>query len=308
MNWEKLGHVYVAAGERDWQQSWAYCPTPLSLGDGRIRVYCAFLDESKVGRAGWVDVAEDDPTKVIGVSPEPVLDVGRPGTFDDNGVTPLSVVRLPDGRVWLYYAGWQLGVQVRYYLFAGLAESRDGGETFRRVQQVPVLDRSDAELHLRTGVFVRSEADRFRMWYVGGSDWVDDERTGLQKPRYSLLYAESADGIHWPSQGQVCLSPRNDDELGFGRPYVIVKDGRHHMWYSNRTLSKGYRIAYAVSEDGVSWERQDGAGIDVSEAGWDSKMIGLSGIYEAEDRLYLFYNGNGYGETGFGVAVTDGAL
>ena len=152
MSWRKLGRVYVAAGERSWQQTHAFCPTVLDLGE-RLRVFCAFLDADKVGRLGFVDVDRADPKRILEVSAEPALDVGAPGCFDDNGVTPLAVVRLADGRLRLYYAGWQLGVRVRYYLFTGAAESDDDGLTFTRVSQAPVLDRSDGELSMRTGGF-----------------------------------------------------------------------------------------------------------------------------------------------------------
>ena len=32
-------------------------------------------------------------------------------------------------------------------------------------------------------------------------------------------------------------------------------------------------------------------------------MVGVSGLLETPAGTYLFYNGNGYGATGFGVAV-----
>ena len=76
------------------------------------------------------------------------------------------------------------------------------------------------------------------------------------------------------------------------------------MWYSVRSHSRGYRLGYAESRDGVQWERRDSeVGIDVSESGWDSEMIHCGWIQEAWGRTYLFYNGNDYGATGFGVAV-----
>ena len=141
--WRKLGRVYVAGGEHDWAASHAFVPTALDLGD-RIRVLLRRSGTAtSVGRVGWVDVDPEDPRTVLAVSERPALDVGEPGMFDDNGVTPLSVCE-HDGGLRMYYAGWQLGTRVRYFLFTGAAESRDGGETFERVSRVPVLDRSDA--------------------------------------------------------------------------------------------------------------------------------------------------------------------
>jgi hypothetical protein len=300
VNWRKLGRVYVAAGQRPWQQTHAYCPTPHLLDGGdRIRVFCAFLDVERVGRLGWVDVDGRDPTRVLAVSERPALDVGAPGCFDDNGVTPLSICEV-DGRLRLYYAGWQLGVRARYFLFTGLAESADGGESFQRVSEAPVLDRSDGELITRTGVHVRRGGAGWRMWYAGGSAWVG------AKPTYDLRYLESADGVSWGRSGLVCLRPQAG-ELGFGRPSVLDNGGTLRMWYSLRTVALGYRIGYAESADGVAWERRDDrAGIDVSTSGWDSEMVCLSCLLPTPHGTYLFYNGNNYGETGFGVAVAEG--
>jgi len=304
VSWRKLGRVYSASGEQAWTASHAYCPTAVELdGGGRIRVLCAFLDAGLIGRCGWVDVDGEDPTRVLDVSARPVLDVGAPGTFDEHGVTPLSAVRLTDGRLRLYYAGWQRGVGVRYSLFTGVAHSEDDGASFERASAAPVLDRADGELHMRTGAHVRADGDGWRMWYAGGSEWVGEGEDA--KPRYALRTAASADGLAWPRHGDVCLEP-DPDELGFGRPCVVERDGRLRMWYSRRTL-RGYELGYAESPDGLRWERADGdAGLALWSAGeWDGEMVGLACLLERPGRSLLFYNGNGYGATGFGVAVAE---
>lgn len=306
ITWRKLGRVYVARGERRWQQTHAYAPTTIALDDDRIRVICAFRDDDGIGRAGWVDVDGRDPRRVVGVSERPSLDVGKPGTFDDNGVTPLSAWLLDDGTLRLYYAGWQLGVRRRYYLYTGLAESQDMGESFARVSEAPVLDRSDGELFVRSSVLVRPGGIGWRMWYGAGSDWVERD-DGLERPHYDMRYLESEDGVRWGDRGRVCMAPQGDDEHGLTRPTMIERDGLLRMWYSVRTLSRGYRIGYAESRDGLAWERRDDeAGIDVSEDGWDSEMVCMGWVQETPHGTYLFYNGNNYGETGFGVAVAEG--
>lgn len=68
----------------------------MMLDERRIRVYVAMCDASTVGRIGYVDVDARDPTKVLAVSARPVLDIGEPGCFDDNGVNPISIVRCGD--------------------------------------------------------------------------------------------------------------------------------------------------------------------------------------------------------------------
>lgn len=307
VNWCKLGRVYCAAGERDWQRSHAYCPTPFDLGDGRLRVFCAFLDADAVGRAGWVDVDAGDPTRVLGVSPDPVLDIGDAGTFDDAGVTPLSVVRDGEGRLRMYYAGWQRHVRTKYSLFLGLAVSDDDGASFVRARTVPVLDRCDGQETVRSSGHVRRDGGAWRLWYAGGGEWVTDPADGSVKPRYALRHLLSEDGIRFDGPGELVLAPVGEDEIGFARPYVLASGDRLRMWYSLRTFSRGYRIGYAESADGRRWVRRDeAAGIDVSATGWDSEMVGLSAIAAVREGTYLFYNGNDYGRTGFGVAVADG--
>ena len=109
--------------------------------------------DGTVGRIGYVDLDADDPARVLRVSPRPVLDIGAPGAFDENGILPTAVVP-HQGKLYLYYVGYQLGQQVRYYQFQGLAVSADGGESFQRVRRTPVLERSDAEMLNRTSAFV----------------------------------------------------------------------------------------------------------------------------------------------------------
>lgn len=301
MVWEKLGRVYVPDGSSDWAVSHAYLPTAFMLDEETIRVYVAFLGRGRVGRVGFVDVAAADPRRVLAVSRMPALDIGEPGAFDDNGVSPTSVVA-SGGTLRLYYMGWQLGVRVPYLLFAGLAVSEDGGATFTRYSRTPVLDRAEGEHACRSAPTVLPTEGGWRMWYVGGSRWIDIG--GKHVPTYNIRHAESADGISWSSPGIVVLDLADDDEYGLGRPFVRGSPGDYQMWYSIRSRSKGYRLGYATSPDGLVWTRNDGSvGIDVSESGWDSEMICFACVQETKYGVYMFYNGNNHGETGFGAAV-----
>ncbi len=303
MRWRKMGLIYAPDGTQPWARSHAMLPTPLDMGDGRLRIYVAFVDENTVGRIGYVDVDAGDPSRVIEVSNTPVLDIGEPGAFDDNGVNPVSVVRAGD-EVRLYYMGYQLGVHVRYLLFSGLAISHDGGATFERHARVPVLDRSDRELLLRSAPHVAPDGPPWRMWYVAGDHHV--AAGGTTRPTYNVRYIESLDGIHWPAQGEVVVDLESDDEYGLGRPFVTAWDGRSRMFYSVRSHSRGYHLGYAEAADDGTWVRRDEAvGIEVSLAGWDSEMLVWASVCPTEQGVYLFYNGNGYGETGFGYAILE---
>lgn len=302
MRWSKRGLIYCPDGKGSWAERYALQPTPLLRGD-TIRVYVGLRDRNGVSRVGFVDVAADNPSQVIAVSEQPVLDIGEPGTFDENGVVPCAIVAR-EGRLYLYYAGYQLGQRVRFYVFGGLAVSDDGGNSFVRYSRVPVVDRTDDELFFRVIHSLILEAGTWRIWYGGGSRFIP----GAAKtyPVYDVRYMESRDGLHFPSSGVVCIGTRGEDEHRLGRPYVL-RDGKiYRMFYGVGTQSKGYRLGYAESVDGYEWVRKDEEiGIDVSENGWDSQMIGYPALVRHAGRTCMFYTGNNMGETGFGYAVLE---
>jgi hypothetical protein len=145
------------------------------------------------------------------------------------------------------------------------------------------------------------------MYYVSADEWITvDDR---EVPTYGIRVVSSTDGKQWGhAAGQTVLSPNRDNrEYGFGRAFVERVDGSYQMWYSVRTVNKRYRLGYAESDDGIHWSRMDAqASLDVSASGWDSEMVCFPALFETDTSRYLFYNGNGYGETGFGVAKLRG--
>lgn len=302
MKWTKMGRIELPLGDVPWRAHSALQPTPLRLSDREIRMYVGFRDANGVSRIGFVDLDADNPANVLRISERPVLDIGEPGAFDDNGVVPSAVVRHGD-QVWLYYAGYQLGVKVRFHVLGGLAVSHDGGTTFTRVQPTPVLERTPDELCFRVAHSVRIENGVWRVWYGGGSHWLVHQ--GKTVPVYDVRYVESHDGIHFGA-GEKCLPLANSDEHRVARPYVVQKEQRYHMFLSVGTLSSGYRLGYARSEDGRHWQRCDNElGIGLSSSGWDSEMMAYSSVVEHRNSAWLFYNGNQYGAAGFGFARLD---
>lgn len=303
MQWKKLGMIWKPDGTLWWARKYASCPTPVFLDDGTLRVYLQCRDEHNVGRIGFVDLARDNPLKVLRVSEEPVLDIGAPGTFDDNGVFQTSAIKGPNGKLYMYYVGFELCHRVRYRLLTGLAVSSDNGLSFQRWKTTPILERSEKEMYFRGGPFVlKTEDGPYRMWYVGGSEWEDIE--GKSMPVYDLYYAESQDGLSWPAEGRLLLPVDRSKEHGFGRPYVVQREDRYQLFYSIRKkFPRAYRMGYAESGDGLTWERKDEQmGLDVSTDGWDSEAIEYAAVMDVDDRTFCFYNGNDFGVSGFGVA------
>lgn len=304
MIWDKLGIVWKPGGEEEWARSHAAVPTPIILNEDIIRVFVTSLDEKGRGRPIFVDVSAKDPTKVIAVAKEPVLQLGIPGTFDDNGVMAISVIEPKPGTLFMYYSGFELSNTIRYRIFTGLAVSYDNGLTFQKHSRVPVLDRTESELYFRGGSFALHDDNKFKMWYVAGSEWIDID--GKPMPIYDLRYQESGNGFDWESTGQLSMPITGSDEHGFGRPYIVKRsENDFQLFYSIRRKSLGqYRLGYAESKDGVNWIRKDDEiGLDVSPGEFDSDAIMYSAVITVNNRTFCFYNGNNFGEDGFAVAI-----
>jgi len=309
MRWVKRGRIFSADNQYAWMAHHASVPIADLVADGVLRIYFGPRDRQGRTRPAFIDVEADNPANVLYVHDRPLLDLGKPGAFDDSGVMPSCVV-CDRGRKYLYYTGWNLGVTVPYTLAVGLAVSTDGGLTFNRLFEGPIVDRTRLEPYSCLSPFVLHDGATWQLWYATVTGFV--AVNGRQEPQYQIRYAESADGIEWRRPPVTCIGYDFDGEAN-GRPCVIKEDGRYRMWYCYRSIidyrtdtSKSYRIGYAESDNGVDWTRLDHlAGIGCSEDGWDSMMVAYPCVYEHRGKKYMLYAGNGFGEAGFGYAVLE---
>jgi hypothetical protein len=309
--WEKRRRIYVPDGSLSWMRTHGSLPVTDLVDEAALRIQFAGRDDAGRSRIGWIDVDPADPETIVHISSEPLLPLGDRGTFDDSGMMPSCVVSA--GRLkYLYYIGWNPQVTVSYRLAIGLAVSEDGGRTYRRYSAGPLLDRDRDEPFFNTAPCVIREVDRWRMWYVSCTGWKDVQ--GRAEPEYHVKYAESDDGISWRRTGIVCID-YDGSAQAIGRPWVMHLGDRYGMWFSYRGLigyrtdpETSYRIGYAESSDGLRWDRKpDPAGLDRSADGWDAGMVCYTTICSLGGRRHCFYNGNGFGRSGFGYAVEDSA-
>ncbi|MAF32100.1 MAG: hypothetical protein CMF60_07825 [Magnetococcales bacterium] len=303
MSWVKKGLIYTAGGEFDWNKFGFMTPCPVLMSDDVIRIYGGVRDNEGVSRIAYVDVDANNPNKVINKSAQPVLDIGEDGMFDENGVILGDVIRLSNGNIRMYYVGFQLGVKHKFSAFSGVAESSDDGETFKRLKNSPVLDRSENSLFIsaiHTAIF---ENGVWRIWYATGNGWryID----GKPYPEYEIRYIESVDGISFDqSKSKLCILPE-DDEYRIGRPRVTKTDNGYIMRFTYDTLAKEYTAGRAFSSDGLTWEREYKPNPEIQKGfeEWDSEMACYLSYLSSGDHEYLFYNGNDMGATGVGYAI-----
>jgi len=310
MKWIKKGLIFKSENNYPWMVSHAQVPIVEKADNKRLRIYFGTRDGQNRTTVTFIEVDADKPDKVLYIHDRQVLGLGKLGCFDDSGAMPSCIVNR-DTEKWLYYIGWNIGVTVSYRLSIGLAISIDGGLSFERVYEGPIMDRTNVDPHFVAGPCILVEYGIWRMWYLSAVRW--EIHDGRPEPYYHIKYAESKDGISWRREGRVCIDFKSPEEGGISRPCVIKDGNLYRMWYSYRGGKNyrvrgpnSYRIGYAESHDGLVWERLDEfVGIDISESGWDSEMIAYPYVYDYGGKRYLFYNGNGFGRSGVGYAVLE---
>ncbi|MBS1812409.1 MAG: hypothetical protein JST84_29860 [Acidobacteria bacterium] len=310
MRWNKRGLIYEPNRQYDWNQSHAAVPVVDQLNDKVWRIYYATRDKLNRSRISYIEVEAGRPEKILYEHPEPVLDLGNLGAFDDCGVMPSWVVDA-GAQKYLYYIGLTVMQRVPYHNSIGLAISNDGGRSFTRYAEGPLFGLTAQEPHFTGTSCILQEDGVWKNWYLSCVKWEVIE--GKPEPFYHLKYAESPDGIHWQRTGKVAIDFKSSDEAGIVKASVLRENHFYRMWYAYRSANEyrtstqtSYRIGYAESLDGKDWTRLDEqAGIDLSESGWDAGMIAYPHVVTHHGNLYLFYNGNGFGQSGFGYAVAE---
>lgn len=279
-------------------------PTPLVLDD-RIRVFVGARDAKGRSRVYAVDLDPTDLGRVIAVA-GPVLELGEPGHFDEDGTMPSSVLVLPDGRLRLYYIGWNRATgSVSYRVSIGSATSDDGCH-FRREFDGPLLDRARDEPILATTPYVEAVASGYLMTYSSGTRWIEVD--GRPEPCYQVALAKSDDGIDWRRLGSANLPLASE---AVTRPTVVKVGSRRILACSHRG-SVGYRDdarqAYKLAlleATGAGWTVMVEDYRPPGDETWCHIMRCYGHVVEFGDSHTLLYNGDGFGMTGVLAAPLD---
>ncbi|WP_033576275.1 glycosylase [Dickeya chrysanthemi] len=316
--WIKLGKVFTPQEikDRPWLKEFAQAPATLVFDDF-VRVYfsCRPPADSNgqyVSYSAYVDLARHDLFQILRISEQPILKLGSLGEFDEFGTYPVSVIRHAN-KVYAYYAGWTRCESVPFNVAIGAAASHDGGNSFEKLGNGPIISYTPDEPFVLSGPKVRRFNNSWYLWYIAGRKWK--MVNGRAEPVYKIRMATSDDGIHWVKQNKDLIESRIEEDEAQASPDVFYANGKYHMFFCYRYSSdyrgkaNGYRIGYAYSENLTDWVRDDKkAGINVSDDGWDSEMISYPHVFELDNKIYLAYLGNQVGREGFGLAVLDGTL
>lgn len=319
MNWKKLGKIFdptehsLPFGCEQFAQS----PQTLVFDDF-VRIYFSTRqrDPNATGKylshICFVDF-DIEMRKIIRVADKEVIALGELGCFDEHGIFPMHVLR-HENRIYGYTSGWTRRVAVSVDTGIGIALSDDNGTTFKRLGPGPILSASPSEPFLVGDPFVLVNEGIFHMWYIFGTEWRKFHPEHAPDRIYKIGHAVSADGIDWKhGNGTRIVSDQIGPEESQALPTVAKVGNRFHMYFCFRESfdfrnanGRGYRIGHAYSDDLLNWTRADhDMNIELSESGWDSEMQCYPHVFGCNDKVYMLYNGNEFGRTGFGLAVLE---
>jgi predicted GH43/DUF377 family glycosyl hydrolase len=300
VNWRKIGHIFCPDKNYDWMQSHASYPWAENISDDLFKIYFSARDKNNKSSIGYIIVNIQQPSKVLEISSIPVLSAGEIGTFDDSGVSLSCIVQVGEKKM-LYYLGWNILVSVPWKNTIGVAVYNTAIKSFEKYSKAPVVGIHHVDPFTLTYPFVLFDDGVYKMWYGSSLFWGPKVEDTL----HVIKYATSSDGIAWHRDGTICIRPKDKIEYAIVKPFVLKENGLYKMWYSYRE-TRSYQIGYAESINGIDWVRKDNeVGIQPSLIGWDDEMVCYPYLFDHRNSRYMIYNGNGYGKSGFGLAVLE---
>jgi hypothetical protein len=303
MKWHKLGLLYCpsSTGRHPKLISHAANPLPIRIEKDVYRIFFSGRDLENRSSVGAVDI-DILKRQIIKEYPHPFVEYGPEGSFYSHGISIGNYYEV-NGTRYILFMGWQIpngkhwqGEIGRLILKPDL--------TLASESEMPYISIDNTDpVSLSYPWVMQTETGEYSMWYGSTVNW----NAGNGEMLHVINYASSLDGHQWIRKG-LSIPYELGVAQAFSRPTIMGnKTTGYEMWFSYRSgRGEKYRIGYAFSQDGEKWELLlCGSGIDVSETGWDSEMVEYPFVFEHSGQRYMLYNGNGYGKTGFGLAVLD---
>lgn len=301
--WKKLGQLYApkASGQHSKLISHAANPLPVYMTGDVYRIFFSGRDDQNRSSVGAVDV-DIVQRKVITEHHSPFFEHGPVGSFYSDGVS-IGNCYEGNGIRYMLFMGWQnppgghwRGDIGRLIVTPEFRLQLDCETPFMKCDSIDPISLSYPWVQARS-------SGGFDMWYGSTLTWD----AGNGEMLHVIRHASSGDGNNWNRSG-ITVPYELGFAQAFSRPTVVQNDcGDFEMWFSFRSgAGDKYRIGYAKSVDGIKWVLDlKSSGIEVSSSGWDSEMIEYPFVFDHNGSRYMLYNGNGFGKTGFGLAVLE---
>ncbi|MCW6038511.1 hypothetical protein K4A83_19860 [Spirulina subsalsa FACHB-351] len=301
--WKKLGLLYTHLGKNRHSKLISHTanPVPIQIEGNVYRIFFSGRDNKNRSSIGAVDI-DIEKRQVLQEYIQPLFLHGLEDSFYPDGVSLGNCYEV-DGVNYMLFMGWQNHKNSHWRGDIGRLIVKPDIMTLEIDSKTPLLGSNPIDPVSLSYPWVLKDNQEYKMWYGSTITWD----AGNGEMLHTINYASSIDGHNWHRQG-LALPYELGKAQAFSRPTVIGNETEGYaMWFSYRGGNGDkYKIGFAYSEDGYTWNLDlDSAGINVSDQGWDSEMIEYPFVFNHDGNIYMLYNGNGYGKTGFGLAICE---
>lgn len=175
LTWTKAGKSLSPAG---WEGDY------IAANGSALQVDGQFLYWYQAGKLPRIGLARSPDGRTWTKNPQPVLDPGPRGSWDERGVADPYVIRL-GGFYYMFYLGQDRARRQRL----GVARSSDGA-TWTKLRSNPILELGGY------GAFDENGLGEPAVWYSNGSYWM--LYTGRDRAENRRMgFARSQNGVKW---------------------------------------------------------------------------------------------------------------
>ena len=299
--WKKLGHLYSLpkAGLHSKLLTHASNPTPVLLEGDVYRVFFSGRDVNNRSSIGAVDIDIQNQS-IVHEHQDPFFMHGSCDSYYSDGVTIGNTYTVNENR-YILFMGWKNPEKSHWYGEIGRLLLKPD-LSLELDCDTPLLGKNeDDPISLSYPCIVKNDFGGYQMYYGSTVTWD----TGNGEMLHIINYASSEDGHTWNRHG-LAVPFELGKAQAFSRP-SIIKNGEsdYEMWVSYRSGDgTNYRIGHYRSKNCLQWTLPlICVGVDVSKRGWDSEMVEYPFVFDHNGQRYMLYNGNGFGKTGFGLAI-----
>jgi hypothetical protein len=299
--------LFKPSNTLDWQQKFAQIPIGYIRGNVLDVVFAtrSVVDRFDNYRSYPAMVSFQLPNfQLMSICDSPLLDLGSPGSFDDSGIMPGSIIELSGNTQAMYYCGWSLSSPTPYKWSIGIAYA-EKGQAFCRRYNGPIISSSIQNPFLVASPIVsrpNQNVDYFEMYHLSGTSWnfIDNN----WESRYLLSKSVSLDGVNWNKSEFHLNQVRWDDECQTS-PNFFTMHGERYLSFSYRSqsgfrkdLERNYKTAIASQKSQDTWSVIQSelsiSGTDVSRSD-----IAYMTTFNYHGELYALFNfSEGFGTSG----------
>lgn len=294
--WQKLGQIFSFDRINDDLQSHAANPLPIHLHENTFRVFFSSRDKENRSSVGYVDI-DLSTLKVTSICDRTIIRYGSEDSFYAHGISIGNHYQVGPTTYVLFMA-WQNHTGQHWRGDVGRIQLVNKEEMIISPNH-PYMTSDEIDPLSLSYPWVMKDGNIYRMYYGSTLDWTSENGEMI----HVIQYAESLDGEKWNKKG-LAVPYEIGVAQAFSHPTVHKDEKGYHMWYSYRSGDgTPYRIGYAHSADGENWTRDHTKyTLDISLEGWDNHMVCYPYVFQHNNSLYMLYNGNNYGKSGFGLA------